>query len=90
MRRRDFVAVAALALAMTTRTARATARFAYLEAGADALRRRMEAGRLSARALAAAYLRRIERIDRHGPRLNAVIETNPDALEIAAELDRER
>lgn len=90
MRRRDFLTVAALALPMTTRTARATARFHYLEASADALRRRMQAGRLSARALAAAYLRRIERIDRHGPRLNAVIETNPDALELAAELDRER
>ena len=34
------------------------------------------------------YLERIEAIDRQGPRLRSVIETNPDALEIAARLDR--
>src|SRR5436309_2102687 len=36
------------------------------------------------------YLARIEAIDRNGPRLNSVIELNPDALAIAADLDRER
>ncbi|MFO7616986.1 MAG: amidase [Bacteroidales bacterium] len=35
------------------------------------------------------YLDRIERINRSGPGLNAIICINPDALEIAAELDRE-
>jgi amidase len=44
----------------------------------------------SAVSLTKKYLARIEAIDRHGPRLNAVIELNPDALAIAAELDRER
>jgi len=44
----------------------------------------MQAGELSAVELTQAYLDRIERIDRHGPSLNAVIELNPDALEIAA------
>ena len=39
--------------------------------------------------LCKAYLRRIERIDRSGPMLNSVIELNPDALTIAADLDRE-
>ncbi len=33
---------------------------------------------------------RIEQIDRSGPKVNSVIELNPDALSIAAELDRER
>lgn len=35
------------------------------------------------------YLDRIEAIDKNGPMLNAVIEVNPDALEIAAQLDQE-
>ncbi len=35
------------------------------------------------------YLERIEAIDRNGPGLNSVLTINPDALAIAAELDRE-
>jgi amidase len=54
------------------------------------LQRRMTAGELSARRIAQAYLDRIEAIDRDGPALNSVIEINPDALEIAAALDKER
>jgi amidase len=44
----------------------------------------------SSHGLTAAYLARIEAIDRHGPHLRAVIEVNPDALSIARSLDRER
>ena len=36
------------------------------------------------------YLERIEAIDHRGPRLRSVIETNPEALDIANALDRER
>lgn len=36
-----------------------------------------------------AYLDRIEEIDDNGPKLNSVIMVNPDALEIAAQLDEE-
>lgn len=36
-----------------------------------------------------AYLDRIQAIDDNGPMLNAIIETNPDALAIAAQLDLE-
>lgn len=50
----------------------------------------MQIGALSARALLERYLARIEAIDRSGPRLNAVIELNPDALAIADALDAER
>lgn len=50
----------------------------------------MTSGRLTARRLAEMYLERIERIDRRGPALNSVIETNPDAVAIAEALDRER
>jgi amidase len=36
------------------------------------------------------YLARIEAVDKVGPRLNSVIEVNPEAIEIAAGLDEER
>jgi amidase len=47
-------------------------------------------GRWTARALTEAYFTRMDQLDSGGPRLSAVIERNPDALEIAAALDRER
>ncbi len=47
------------------------------------------AGRWSSLDITEAYLNRIEEIDRRGPTLRSVIETNPEALEIAAALDRE-
>lgn len=50
----------------------------------------MVSGRWSSREITELYLRRIEEIDRQGPTLRSIIETNPDALEIAAERDRER
>jgi amidase len=53
------------------------------------LQERMERGRLSSRELVEKYLRRIDAIDRRGPRLNSVIEVNPDAERIARQLDRE-
>ena len=43
----------------------------------------MREGKLSARELTAVYLQRIAEIDKSGPTLNAVIELNPEALEIA-------
>jgi amidase len=52
--------------------------------------RLMTAGQTSAHDLARAYLARIEAVDRNGPRVNSVIEVNPDALAIAAERDAER
>ena len=36
-----------------------------------------------------AYLDRIEAVDENGPKLNSVIQVNPDALQIAAQLDQE-
>jgi len=50
----------------------------------------MKSGKYTACSIAQKYLERIEEIDRHGPRINGVIEVNPDALMIAGELDRER
>ena len=54
------------------------------------IQQKMAAGELSARALAEAYLERIAAIDQNGPAINAVIELNPQALEIAAARDAER
>ncbi|HEY8077542.1 MAG TPA: amidase family protein, partial [Labilithrix sp.] len=59
------------------------------EASIAALGERMAHGETSV-AITRAYLTRIERIDRAGPTLRAVLETNPDALAIAARLDDER
>lgn len=50
----------------------------------------MENGSLTSRSLTEIYLKRIEEIDRNGPGLNAVIEVNPEALDIAEMLDAER
>jgi amidase len=54
------------------------------------LQKRMESGRDTARSLTEKYLARIESLDRKGPSLHAVLETNPDALSIAGALDQER
>ncbi|MCH7564656.1 MAG: amidase [Gemmatimonadetes bacterium] len=50
----------------------------------------MASGERTARSITEAYLDRIESFDRQGPSLRSVIETNPDALDIAEQLDRER
>ena len=50
----------------------------------------MDAGQLTSAELTRVFLRRIETYDRSGPRLNSVLEVNPDAGEIAEGLDRER
>jgi amidase len=47
-------------------------------------------GRLSSQQLTQSYLARIDKLDRRGPNLGSVLETNPRALEIAAALDAER
>lgn len=60
------------------------------EATISELQDRLTEGELTAKALSEAYLARIEALDWAGPCLRSVIETNPDAPEIAAELDRER
>ena len=50
----------------------------------------MESGKYTAAALTEKYLARIREIDKAGPKVNSVIETNPDAMNIARELDAER
>ncbi len=54
------------------------------------LQRRMTSGQDSAASLCAKYLARIEALDRDGPSLHSVLETNPEVQAIAAGLDAER
>ncbi|HEX8734970.1 MAG TPA: amidase [Pyrinomonadaceae bacterium] len=51
------------------------------------LQAKMQSGELTARKITELYLERIREID---PKLRSVIETNPDAVRIADELDKER
>jgi amidase len=93
--RRAFVRTALIggaSLAMGTRTA-AFARKAgsagvpWVEATIPELQGLMDAGELNSMALTKGYLKRIDRLN---PLLGAVIETNPQAIGIAARRDAER
>jgi amidase len=56
----------------------------------DDLQQAMQSGKYTSRSLTEKYLARIQEIDKGGPQINSVIEVNPEALEIAEALDRER
>jgi amidase len=60
------------------------------EISIDELQQGMQSAKFTARVIAEKYLTRIDAIDKHGPALNSVIETNPDALAIADDLDKQR
>lgn len=96
--RRDFLAITTGALASLSlaaadaraRAAGAAPAFALEEATLSSLAEKMRSGELTSEAITAAYLERIEAIDRAGPKLRSVLETNPEALAIAKSLDEER
>ena len=50
----------------------------------------MASGRFTARTITELYLSRIEAVDGQGPTLRSILETNPEALNIATSLDAER
>lgn len=54
------------------------------------LQEMMTKHQLSAVELVQYYLARINLLDRHGPKVNSILELNPDAIGIARTLDRER
>ncbi len=56
----------------------------------DSLQEKMKSGTYTSKAVTQLYLDRIQQIDKAGPRLNSVIELNPDALSIAESMDAER
>jgi len=103
MERREFVersalAAAAVALPALGRMRPVTApeplpeqqSFALAEMTVAQLQDGMRSGKLTSRGITQTYLRRIAALDRQGPTLRAVLETNPDALSIAEQLDAER
>ena len=101
--RRDFLqlstlAAAGAAISPLTSSARASASttssglttpFELDEVTIADLQAGMRSGKFTTRSLAEKYLARIDEIDKAGPKLNSVIETNPDALVIADVLDKE-
>ena len=67
-----------------------TPSFALEELTIDELQSRMRSGSESSASLVRQYLNHIDATDQRGPAINAVIELNPDAMAIAAQLDAER
>jgi amidase len=91
MDRREFLlASATAALAAPGIAAGAKAQVTVLDLTLQQIAVAYADGRLTSQQLTQIYLDRIGALDRRGPQLRAVLEINPDALGIAAELDRER
>lgn len=65
------------------------ANFEWSEATISTISDAFKSGKLTSVSLTRQYLDRIAALDKAGPELHAVIETNPDALAIAAALDEE-
>ena len=68
----------------------ASAQVEVTEASVTQLQEWMASGRTTSVEITAAYLARIQAYDQAGPRLNAIIRLNPNALAEAEALDRER
>ena len=83
-------AVAAAAARTRFHPAPATPPFDLEEITVAELQAGMASGRYTARGVVEQYLARIAAMDRTGPSLRSIIETNPDAIELAEQLDRER
>jgi amidase len=66
-------------------------KFPYLEATVAQLQAEMAAGRLTSEKLTRAYIKRIEDLDQPSPEtglgVNALIELNPEAIDIAKQMD---
>lgn len=82
---------AALPLSLaSTSEADFTDDFELNEATVNELQAKMQSGKLTSKALTKLYLKRIDQIDKNGPKLNAIIELNPEAITIATQMDEER
>ena len=64
--------------------------FEFAEMTVAEMQQRMKDGTLTAQKLTQAYLDQIAALDKKGPKINAIIELNPDALSIAEAMDQER
>jgi len=91
MERRAFLkhGLAASAALAGARQSSSQPAFPIEEASLSDLAAAMTSGETTCRAITEMYLERIEAFNYSGPRLVAVLETNPEALDIADALDRE-
>jgi len=64
--------------------------FEFAEWTLDQFQRAMISGELTSARLTEAYLKRIAGLDRQGPSVNALIELNPEAMDLARACDHER
>src|SRR4029453_11766458 len=92
--RRQFVrnsagAIATLALSRPPKVA-SPAVFVLQTATVSDIQEAMEAGALTSEKLVQLYLNRIDAYDKRGPKINAIITLNPQALNEARALDAER
>ena len=89
-RRRFLLTLSTLSAIFSATQVSAQNTSATAEPGARELLDEMAAGHLSSEQLVHRYLKRIEELDRNGPKLHSILELNPEALSIARELDLER
>src|ERR1700744_362758 len=64
--------------------------FALNEVTIAVLQQKMQSKEYTSRSITEMYLKRIDAIDKNGPKLNSVIELTKDALSIADAMDKER
>ena len=89
MKRRSFLSAAGAA-AVQAACSKSTADFELDGISLADIAAGLKSGKWTCTRLAELYLDRIEAVDRKGPQLASVIEVNPDAMALAAQLDRER
>ncbi len=94
MKRRDLLQMSMtsglFAVSQSNATVAGRKSFEVAEASIADLQGAMSLGDLTSLQLVNTYLARIKSIDKSGPKINSIIELNPDAKAIAADLDRER
>jgi Asp-tRNA(Asn)/Glu-tRNA(Gln) amidotransferase A subunit family amidase len=90
LRSSSVAALFALSLAACAVVRADSRQFDLLTASIDDIQAAVAAGALTYERLVQLYLNRIQAYDENGPRLNAVIEINPRASELARTLDAER
>jgi len=85
---RKLVILAAAILAAATLSAQPPPRFQLEETTIAQIQTAFRDGSLTCRALVDAYIARIDKYDKQGPSLNAIVMVNPDATKVADDLDR--
>ncbi|HKR22971.1 MAG TPA: hypothetical protein VJS17_10265, partial [Pyrinomonadaceae bacterium] len=87
MRRRNFLQTTVTALTVAVakpNTALAVPAFELDELTISELQQGLQSGKYTSRSLVEKYTDRINDVDKRGPKLNSVIELNPEAEAIAA------